>query len=340
MDAPSVLELTHLLTWSFPFFFLLSFFLIPGTGPACKLAAELSLGGRPPAAVVLHSPFCSLTLAAKDLLCDCVSCCILDRLSFSLSLSLSLFHFFPLFFPFPPLLTIAISFSFTHTCMNSSFIFLLRFVNWEHVCYDISSPLLLLHADNDKIIDYQHSKSMFELRCKNGLPCKLFTQTSTASFAKTHNTYDYYPDVVLPVQFFLRELSSGLVGARSFKLPLRHLLDLVKNPNFKDTVILSDMNVISAIKWGSCLCSCCFEVAVASIATCCFKFMHSSRTFMYPGKPKQPGLSVWQRLRSTWSLLNGFEYVPSFSPDHEVVSNPIHGTVSMAHAEAVDGLTH
>ena len=38
-----------------------------GTGPACYLAAELTKRGKPPAALVLHSPYTSIRDLTTDL---------------------------------------------------------------------------------------------------------------------------------------------------------------------------------------------------------------------------------------------------------------------------------
>jgi hypothetical protein len=50
-----------------------------GTGPACYLAGYLQSIQKPPFAVVLQSPFSSITDATSDLLGNCISCFILNR---------------------------------------------------------------------------------------------------------------------------------------------------------------------------------------------------------------------------------------------------------------------
>lgn len=49
-----------------------------GTGPVCELASQLQLVNTPPAAVILHSPYCSIRDITSDLL-GCVNFFLLDR---------------------------------------------------------------------------------------------------------------------------------------------------------------------------------------------------------------------------------------------------------------------
>lgn len=55
-------------------------------------------------------------------------------------------------------------------CGCVSTIMIERFSNWKHICYEISSPILLLHADKDQVIDHSHSEYLHATRTANGLP--------------------------------------------------------------------------------------------------------------------------------------------------------------------------
>jgi len=85
-----------------------------------------------------------------------------------------------------------------------------RWPNWLHLVGNgdpnhtvIKSPVLFLHADNDKIINFNHSKLMHSYREKLNLPSELFVQTSAENFIKGHNIFDYERDVVYPSKMFL-----------------------------------------------------------------------------------------------------------------------------------------
>jgi hypothetical protein len=73
----------------------------------------------------------------------------------------------------------------------------------------VRSPLLLIHADGDRVISYAHSHLLHEHRSKAGLPSELFTQTSSAGFVKGHNYFDYDNDVVRPSAAFLERVWSA-----------------------------------------------------------------------------------------------------------------------------------
>ena len=75
-------------------------------------------------------------------------------------------------------------------------------------CQVVQSPVLLLHADNDQIIDHHHSSTLNLMRNRYKLPSELFTQRSTARVVKDHNMFDYEKDVIRPVQRFL--MAKGL----------------------------------------------------------------------------------------------------------------------------------
>ena len=66
----------------------------------------------------------------------------------------------------------------------------------------IKSPVLLLHADNDKIINCNHSRLLHQYRTMLSLPSELFIQASTDTFVKGHNFFDYEKDVLQPAKVF------------------------------------------------------------------------------------------------------------------------------------------
>ena len=94
-------------------------------------------------------------------------------------------------------------------CVN--FFLLDRWQNWRKLVGSIEDPsvikcpVLFIHADGDKVINYHHSLLMHEYRVKCGLPSELFVQKSDAHFVKGHNFFDYDRDVVVPsVEFMTR----------------------------------------------------------------------------------------------------------------------------------------
>ena len=78
----------------------------------------------------------------------------------------------------------------------------------------IRCPVLFIHADNDKIINMNHSKFMHEARLKYDLPSEFFIQTSSNHILKGHNYFDYEKDVVQPIKQFLhKNISSTVIGS-------------------------------------------------------------------------------------------------------------------------------
>jgi hypothetical protein len=107
-----------------------------------------------------------------------------------------------------------------------SFCMLNRWDNAQHLVgtHDgvIRSPVFFIHADQDKVINCNHSQLLFEHRKKAGLPCEFFLQKSTATFTKGHNFFDYVHDVVVPTKGFLgRHLAAtdSRFGNTMFTLP-------------------------------------------------------------------------------------------------------------------------
>jgi acetyl esterase/lipase len=251
-----------------------------GTGPASKLAGDLCISKQPPAAVVLQSPFASLTFAAKDLVCNCVSTVMIDR-----------------------------------------------FPNWKHICYEITCPVLILHADKDQIIDHLHSECLLAKRLANGLPCELFTQKSELGFPKTHNFYEYLPDVVLPMQKFLANIRNEENNSH-IKLPFSTVQRLAQNPNYIDTDIMTDQDIILSWKWICCLPGFCVEHVIAILCFFISKLpLHSNkRDFHYPGK-SQGGVSFVQSIRNKMRVLLGKENSDVDSEEMQDVENPLYITV-------------
>ena len=134
-----------------------------GTGPTCNLSSYLTEINQPPAAVILHSPFTQLNDVAEDIL-GCLKYCILNR-----------------------------------------------WENWKLLIYSdeidsqsiIQSPVLFIHADNDKIIDYEQSRILHETRLNQGLSSMIFTQQSNEDFNKGHNYFDYLTDLEIPILNFI-----------------------------------------------------------------------------------------------------------------------------------------
>jgi hypothetical protein len=105
-----------------------------------------------------------------------------------------------------------------------SFFILDRWVNWMYLVGTgpevIRSPILFIHADNDKIINCSHSKLLHEHRLKHNLPSEIFIQQSTHKLLKGHNIYEYEKDVVAPSKQFLRKLDLQ-AGPKLITLDLR-----------------------------------------------------------------------------------------------------------------------
>lgn len=104
-----------------------------------------------------------------------------------------------------------------------AFFMLDRFPNWKYLIGNdnsvIKSPVLFIHADQDKIIDCNHSKIMHECRAKCGLPCELFIQVSTEQYTKGHNYFEYEKDMVEPSKQFLLKHVPKEVTANLLLLP-------------------------------------------------------------------------------------------------------------------------
>ncbi len=168
-----------------------------GTGPACRLAANLEARKRRVKAVVLQSPFSSIRDTTADLL-GVASWFMFNRWESwkyliateggnggtgggedSVNSSIS-------------------SSSTPHSGGRSG--------KDSHV---IRSPVLFIHADNDKIISINHSMLMHQHRLKSGLISELFIQKSNSRYIKGHNFFDYEKDVVMPTREFLLKYAQG-----------------------------------------------------------------------------------------------------------------------------------
>ena len=98
-------------------------------------------------------------------------------------------------------------------CVN--YFLLDRWENWSKLVGSIDDPsvvkcpVLFIHADGDKVINYNHSLLMHEYRTKCGLKSELFVQKSDAHFVKGHNYFDYDRDVVVPsAEFIVRNVNN------------------------------------------------------------------------------------------------------------------------------------
>lgn len=146
-----------------------------GCGPTCSLAAYIDRQRLPPpAAIILLSPYISLRTVANDIV-GCVSFCMLDRWENGQIL-----------------------------CSKST-----PSINSIFATAVVSSPVLFIHADNDEIIDYEHSVAMHAARQQAGHVSELFTQSSTETWIKGHNSFDYETDVIKPTVEFLQKHIKG-----------------------------------------------------------------------------------------------------------------------------------
>ena len=190
-----------------------------GTGPACSLASYLQSVNTPPAALVLHAPYTSLSDAAYDLI-GCFSFLFLNRWE-----------------NWTKLCKVknrknggkssgecrdvcgCVDLQFRgvteHNPLHYSSVTPAHLPDKEQKCscsspeyMDPTSrsvvlcPVLFIHADNDLIIDSHHSKMMHDLRRSAGLTSELFMQISVKGFKKGHNYFDFNKEVVAPSQAF------------------------------------------------------------------------------------------------------------------------------------------
>ena len=157
------------------------------------------------------------------------------------------------------------------TCISSSCM-IERWENWKLLCRDQSSlacPVLLIHADQDQIIDAYHSEIMHAARLKLGLPSTLYIQKSTYDFVKNHNQYDYDTDVIIPSRDFLAKYVpfSGL-----WPLNLDQVKQYIIRPydfpkfNMNKTKIWT---IANCIRWSYCPCIACCESMIALTCNIC-----------------------------------------------------------------------
>ena len=157
------------------------------------------------------------------------------------------------------------------TCISSSCM-IERWETWKILARDQSSlacPVLLIHADQDQIIDVYHSESMHAARLKLGLPSTLYIQKSTYDFIKGHNHYDYDTDVIVPSRDFLAKYvhHSGLWPINLDKVK-QYIIRPYDFPKF-------DMNkskiwtISNCIRWSYCPCIACCELMTALTCNIC-----------------------------------------------------------------------
>lgn len=73
----------------------------------------------------------------------------------------------------------------------------------------INCPVLFIHADNDNVIDIQHSQQMYEMRKHLQFISEIYIQKSNVYMNKDHNVFDYELDVVEPIYEFLQKYSNN-----------------------------------------------------------------------------------------------------------------------------------
>lgn len=91
------------------------------------------------------------------------------------------------------------------------YLFLNRWDSFKYIIDPnvMDCPVLFIHADNDEVINFEHSKILHSHRCKLGLASTLFTQESTSALdIKSHNTYKYIIDLENPIASFIKTLHS------------------------------------------------------------------------------------------------------------------------------------
>jgi len=203
----------------------------------------------------------------------------------------------------------------------ASYFLLDRWQNWRKLIGSdagvVRSPVLLIHADGDRVISYTHSQLLHEHRCKAGLPCELFTQQSSAGFVKGHNYFDYENDVVRPSCAFLERVWStptkqaldgplvipGEVVALAQQLPPSWA---GRYTDEQEVQYLGSTNVWKSVKctadvwagWLCCICCSCTEncfacgVNLSNDACACAR----PPAFSYTALRPQPGNTLWRAI--------------------------------------------
>jgi abhydrolase domain-containing protein 17 len=234
-----------------------------GTGPACYLAAYLESISRPPAALILHAPYTTITNVAKDVL-ECLPSCFLNR-----------------------------------------------WTNYKYLIGEdpktIRCPVLFLHADNDKIIDYEHSLSMHRMRIAKKLPSFLFTQKSTDDFIKGHNHFNYIYDLETPIASFLKNVFNSL-EPRSFAVDLSVLEAYSRVPEVyqyrtRETHSKRSRGVI--LRWMCCPCVFSIEACLA----CSLESLRQLEAFFDP--PPPPVTTPVSTPRSNSALMEQQHILPA-----------------------------
>ena len=207
-----------------------------GSGIAVHLASRLQLMGTPPGALVLHSPYTSIRDVSRDVLGGAITSLFMDRWSNWTGLCKNDADS-GLSAPVMPVLPIengnADSETETKTKTNNNNTNSIEsdkekktsdgrnkplysreqlsaaYRKTKGSTSSVRSPCLLLHADQDQIIDHHHSATLHMVRLRSNLPSKLHTQKSSYRFKKDHNMFDHHNDVIVPMLHFLKDL--GLV---------------------------------------------------------------------------------------------------------------------------------
>lgn len=129
----------------------------------------------------------------------------------------------------------------------------------------IRCPVMFIHADNDKIIDYEHSYSMHKARLARKLPSFLHTQKSTEEYIAGHNHFNYVFDLETPVGTFIKNLK--LADNRDFGIDVSVLNSYARCPDeyiYRLKVNYNKNKKLDVIcRWMFCPCVCPAEAMMA-----------------------------------------------------------------------------
>ena len=134
---------------------------------------------------------------------------------------------------------------------------------------------MLIHADCDLTVNYEHSVMLHECRTHAGYPSELYTQVSTARFQKGHNQYDFQNDYIVPVKVFLKKHVVDFTFAAVTKASIVIIslpMDVIEGlkvipPMYMVPLPESKLNLTSAALWCICPMVSCTEATLA--VTCC-----------------------------------------------------------------------
>lgn len=129
--------------------------------------------------------------------------------------------------------------------------------------------MLFLHADNDTLIDVQHSQQLHQMRLDLELPSEIFIQKSFPSLKKDHNNFIYEEDVLTPLTLFLsKHVPRGLV----ITLPEKAINEVSKTPELFKETIEKESDCMDNTLW--CLCP------YVALTECCISTCYLSGVFL------------------------------------------------------------